>query len=185
MSKTVYSLGSSTLRWSLFAARLEAASVGCVIDVRSFPKSRFVHYNRPQLQASLNARGIGYEHLGSSLGGHVEGAELSYTYRKATAGFLAGIDQVMDVAAHCRPALMCAESDPVCCHRCLVVGRYLVEERGVDLIHIDGSGRHLPHAEIEEMLIRRAGISGDLLMDRGQRLSAAYASRLIRMGLAP
>lgn len=185
MSKTIYTIGSSILRWSEFAARLEAASVGCLVDVRSFPRSRFLHFNRAQLQASLNLRGIAYVFLGDGLGGHVEGAELSYSCRKTTAEFLAGIDRVLDIAARCRPALLCAESDPVDCHRCIIVGRFLFEERGVNLVHIDKSGQHLPHAEIEELLIHRAGLTNDLFMDRGQRLSAAYSARLIRMGLAP
>lgn len=185
MSKTIYTIGSWILRWSEFAARLEAASVGCVLDVRSFPKSRFLHFNRPQLQTSLNGRGIAYVFLGNNLGGYAEGAELSYSRRKTTAGFLAGIDRVMNIAARCQPALVCSEGDPLACHRCIVVGRFLAEERGVNLIHIGKTGQHQPHAEIEDQLIQRAGLSGDLFGDRSQRLAAAYNARLVRMGLAP
>ena len=70
---------------------------------------------------------------------------------------------------------MCAEADPLDCHRCLLVGRALAEA-GIDVRHILSSGQVHAHAEIEDRLLDLAGLidEGLLPASRGERLAEAY-----------
>ena len=154
-----------------------------MIDVRSFPRSRYPCFNQAPVRTSLNRRGIAYLHLGDQLGGHVVDQAASYTHRITLPEFHEGIGEVMAVARRCRPALLCAEGEPLDCHRAVVIARYLVQTKQADLGHILRDGRLEPHADFEDRLLRRAGLQAYLFADRAERLATAYAARLLRMGL--
>lgn len=72
---------------------------------------------------------------------------------------------------------MCAEADPLDCHRCLLVGRALTEA-GRDVAHILPSGEIIPHADAEDRLLELEGLAeADLLLPRTERLAEAYRAR--------
>jgi hypothetical protein len=71
---------------------------------------------------------------------------------------------------------MCAEREPLDCHRCLLVARALAE-RGVALGHVLIDGSIEPHAATEERLLARAGGSDDLFGTRATRLAEAHRGR--------
>jgi hypothetical protein len=71
---------------------------------------------------------------------------------------------------------MCAEREPLDCHRCLLVARAL-KERGVMIGHILVDGTIEPHAATEERLLGRAGAADDLFGGRAVRLAQAYRAR--------
>jgi uncharacterized protein (DUF488 family) len=185
MRQTLVTLGSSDMAWTDFLERIDRFGVGCVIDVRSFPRSRRPCFNQAPLRTGLNRLGIAYLHLGDQLGGHVVDQAASYTHRITLPDFLDGIGEVLAVAQRCRPALLCAEGDPIDCHRAVVIARYLAQTGQADIGHILRDGRLENHADLEERLLRRAGLQTDLFADRGERLATAYAARLLRMGLRP
>ena len=185
MKKTVISIGSSNLTWGQFADRLETFDIGCVVDVRSFPRSRLIHFNQPQLRTCLNGRGIAYVVLGHQLGGHVTDEEASYTRRTTMPGFLEGIDRVLEIAARCRLALLCAEGEVIDCHRFLVLSRFLAQRGDLEILHIRKDGSAETHAMSEDRLIQRANRFGDLFFDREEDLEIAYTSQLMKMGLRP
>ena len=57
-------------------------------------------------------------------------------------------------------ALLCAERDPLTCHRAVLVSRQLVN-RGLDVQHIHGDGRLEGHAELERRMqqaLQRLGV---------------------------
>jgi len=90
--------------------------------------------------------------------------------------FRAGLDRVTAEARRQRVCLMCAEREPLDCHRCLLVARALAE-RAFAIGHVLADARVEPHAQTEERLLELARTSADLLADRDQRLAAAYARR--------
>jgi uncharacterized protein (DUF488 family) len=51
-----------------------------------------------------------------------------------------GVEQLEELAKRAIPSVMCAEEDPRCCHRRVLITPAL-ERRGVDVIHIRGDGR--------------------------------------------
>jgi hypothetical protein len=78
---------------------------------------------------------------------------------------------------------MCAEKEPLECHRAILVGRALAL-RGVALGHIHADGRIEPQAVLEERLLHLAKESVDLLSDRAAALARAYDKRGRQMAFA-
>jgi uncharacterized protein (DUF488 family) len=72
---------------------------------------------------------------------------------------------------------MCAEREPLDCHRCLLVARSLVE-RGLTIGHILHDGTVEPHAATEQRLWAPIGASDDLFVTgQDERLASAYRRR--------
>ncbi len=181
----VLTIGHSRHPLDRFIALLQAAGVTAVADVRSAPVSRFSpHFNRSALTASLAERDIAYVFLGKELGGRPESPELytdgvaDYEKMAALPSFHAGVERLIAGARQYRIAAMCAEADPLDCHRCLLVGRVL-SEAGLDVAHILASGEIITHAEVEDRLLDLASLTdaGLLLGSREDRLAEAYRAR--------
>jgi uncharacterized protein (DUF488 family) len=183
---TILTIGHSRHSLERFLALLKEAQVAAVADIRSAPVSRFApHFNKAALAASLQAHGIDYVFLGKALGGRPERPELytggiaDYEKMSASAEFRAGLGQLKGVAECRRVAVLCAEADPLDCHRCLLVGRALADA-GIDAGHILPSGAVITHEEAEDRLLQIEGglaEAGLLLRSRAERLAEAYRSR--------
>lgn len=185
MRPLLLTIGSGNASWAAFTNHLDQFGVQIVADVRSFPRSRIPAFNQVALGKGLNERGIGYHHFGRQLGGYVTDRSVSYAHRVTETAFVGGIEEVLELARQSRVALLCAEGEPLDCHRALVISRYLVEAGLTDVTHIHKDGRLETHAELEDRMMRRVGVHTDLFSDRAELLSAAYTKRLIRMGLRP
>ena len=181
----ILTIGHSRHPLERFLALLKAAQVTALADVRSAPMSRFSpHFNRGALAASLAGQDIDYLFLGKELGGRPEQPAMytegvaDYEKMAASPEFRAGVARLMEAAEGRQMALMCAEADPLDCHRCLLVARALTEA-GIDVGHILASGQIVTHAQVEETLLRLAGLSeaGLLMRSRDERLAEAYRSR--------
>lgn len=178
----VLTVGHSNACWDEFEYALDQFGVGCVIDVRSSPRSRWHHFCKPQLRVRLNRVGISYLHLGDKLGGMPVDGPIDYATRRGTAAFTTAIDSVLAIAARCRPALLCSERDPLQCHRFLLISRHLHSLPGVGVSHICHDGTLEIHEEAEERLLALHKLSSDLLTDRDQRLAEAYARQERKVG---
>lgn len=177
----VFTIGHSAHSAEGFVALLHRAGVTAIADVRSSPWSRQnPQFNRETLQKSLQENGIAYVYLGAELGGrpreksfYCDGVA-DYGRMAQTPAFRDGLDRVVAGAEKYRIALMCAERDPLTCHRCLLVGRALAE-RGADVRHILDDGALVPQSEIEDTLLDLSGRAGDdLFAPRSERLALAY-----------
>jgi hypothetical protein len=71
---------------------------------------------------------------------------------------------------------MCAEKEPLDCHRTILVGRALTL-CGVDLAHIHADGRIEPQAELEDRLLHVAKEHVDPPSNRDAALARAYDKR--------
>jgi uncharacterized protein (DUF488 family) len=177
----VFTIGHSNHDWSTFKRLLDTADIGAVADVRSSPASRLPHFNRAALKDRLNATGIAYIFLGLELGGRPKGGIPDYELMAASALFAEGIEQVEQIAPRTRLALVCSEHEPLTCHRCLLVGRRLVE-RGVAVAHILRDGTIEPNEDTEDRLLALRRQTGrDLSAPRADRLLAAYRSQGLRI----
>ena len=76
----------------------------------------------------------------------------------ATPAFRSALDRVVDETRRQRLCLMCAEREPLECHRCLLVARALAK-RGLAPGHILADGTVEPHAATEERLLGLGGRS--------------------------
>ena len=176
-------IGHSNLSAERFMALLASAGVTAVADVRSVPFSRWCPWFSGKALAERLAGGrIAYIALGEALGGRPRDSTLyregiaDYEAMAARPEFAAGLARVMDATAHQRVCLLCAEREPLDCHRCLLVGRALCE-RGMTLGHIRPDGSIEPHAVTEERLLALAGSEADLFRGRADRLAHAYRCR--------
>ena len=144
----VWTVGHSNHEFEAFADLVASEQVVFLVDVRSFPYSRFApQFNREDLQARIGGHGIRYLFLGDALGGRpmrdehydAEGHAL-YGPMSEEPGFQAAIQRLLNGANAHRLAVMCSEGNPHSCHRRLLVGRVLAAN-GVELRHIlrDGS----------------------------------------------
>ena len=138
----VLSLGSSNMSWEAFYRLLELSGADAIIDVRARPYSRWPHFNGDEMKARANFHGLPYRFLGHQLGGLPEGDCRAYRDVAETQEFKDGIAKVLEIAGRCRPVLICAEHDPLTCHRFLLIARRLAAE-GAQVEHI------LRHGEIE------------------------------------
>jgi hypothetical protein len=159
-SAAVYSIGHSNHELADFIALLQAAGVTAVADVRSRPYSpRMPWFNGPELKEGLRQHGIGYSFLGDQLGGRPEDADLydaegraDYQRMRQTASFDNGLDRLAALMAKQTVAMLCAEEDPLDCHRGLMITPALAE-RGLATRHIRRDGTVETPADFEERLL--------------------------------
>lgn len=176
-------IGHSNLSADRFMALLTSAGVTAVADVRSIPFSRWCPwFSAKALAQRLASEGIAYIALGEQLGGRPRDPRLyrngvaDYEAMAARPEFVAGLERVADEIARHRVCLLCAEREPLDCHRCLLVGRALAEG-GLRLGHIRADGTIEPHAGTEDRLLALAGGEADLFRGRAERLAHAYRRR--------
>jgi uncharacterized protein (DUF488 family) len=180
----LFSIGHSNIAAARFIALLRDAGVGAVADVRSTLFSRrFPWFSGKNLAATLAQHGMTYLAYGGALGGRPRDAALycdgvaDYEAMARSAEFQIGLDRLLADAARARVCLMCAEREPLDCHRCLLVARSLAE-RGLTIGHILHDGTVEPHAATEQRLLALTGTSDDLFVTgQNERLAAAYRRR--------
>jgi uncharacterized protein (DUF488 family) len=169
----IKTIGHSNHPIERFIDLLKRGGVDLLVDVRSVPYSRrFPQFSREKLTKSLDAAGIAYTWEGEALGGKSGG---SYTAAAGRPDFKDALGRLIERAAGTNVCLMCAEKEPLDCHRTVLVSRRLAE-RGAAIEHLLADGGTRDHAEIEEgLLAKNAG--GDLFDDRSRLLANAYDAR--------
>lgn len=174
-------IGHSSHDWLTFEALLDQHNIGLVVDVRSRPRSRLQHFNKPELRSRLNQIGISYIHAGDELGGDNGSAAPDYFAVTRSVRFLRGIDSIVDCGRRTRLVLLCAEHEPLECHRCLLIGRHLAEV-GEGIRHILRDGSIEAHSVTEDRLLAALGrTEADLLASREVRLDEAYRKQSHRL----
>jgi len=181
---TVYTVGHSTHPIENFLNLLSKNGITALADVRSSPFSRHnPQFNKEALSAALNKHGIAYVFVGKELGARsddpscYEGGKVRYERLAKTALFKAGIDRVLSGSQKYRVALMCAEKEPLDCHRTLLVSRAL-EERGTAVLHILSDGRTESQQQTMSRLLDMVGLPQvDMFRSHAQLVEAACAMR--------
>jgi uncharacterized protein (DUF488 family) len=159
-ANSLFTIGHSNLEIADFLAVLAAHSVRILCDVRSRPASfRFPQFNRESLESVLAPVGIRYEFLGETLGGrpadprvyHEDGL-VDYAARRRAPDFIAGLERALAISSAGAAVLMCAEEDPLQCHRFLMICPALLE-RGVTPVHIRRGGALESQSDAEDRLL--------------------------------
>ena len=129
---TIFTIGHSNHTPDAFIALLRLHGINAIADVRSAPYSRFApHFNKAALARLLAANRMAYVFLGNYLGARPNDP---FCYRNGTIDFARlcrmdyfqeGLERVRQGAAQFNLALLCAEKDPVQCHRMILVCRHL------------------------------------------------------------
>jgi len=178
----VFTIGHSRHPLEALVSLLKQHVVTALADVRSAPFSRFnPQFNKDALGRDLKPLGIKYVFLGRELGARsddpscYENGRVQYGRLARTDLFKQGIERVMKGAWEHRIALMCAEKEPLECHRTLLVARAL-DEQGVEVVHILGDGRLESHRAAMERLLDLTGLPReDLFRSRADLIAEALA----------
>ena len=152
-------------------ARLGAAGIGSLVDIRRFPGSRTnPDVGRDALASWLPAAGIGYRWDGR-LGGRRKlppgepvadgwwsvAQFAAYAAHTRTAEFTAALDELLAEADGAGVAVMCSESVWWRCHRRLVAD-VTVLGRAVPVTHLMPDGRTTPHRPSDGAVLRDDGL---------------------------
>ena len=160
---TVYSVGHSNHDQLTFLGLLRSHAITAVADVRSKPYSGYnPQFDREILQRALLKDGVRYVFLGAELGARssdpacYERGVVQFERLARTGEFLRGLDRIVSGTQQYRVALMCAEKEPLECHRTILVAREL-RRRGLEVAHIHADGGLERH---EDALSRLACMLG-------------------------
>jgi uncharacterized protein (DUF488 family) len=171
----IRTIGHSNHLLERFIGLLKAGGVQRLVDVRSTPYSRrFPQFGRERLVRALADAGIDYAWEGMALGGK-PAAGGGYEAMAARPDFQAALGRLIEQSAGSMLCLMCAEKEPLDCHRTLLVSRRLAEH-GVMIEHLLADGTVRPHGDVEQALLAKTA-GPDLFDDRATRLARAYRAR--------
>ena len=186
----IYSIGHSNYPIERFIALLQQHGIQALADVRSNPYSRFnPQFNREKLQASLASADIRYVYLGEELGArskdsavYDEDGRVSYAKLAQTPLFRQGITRLQTGMQQLRIAIMCAERNPLECHRTILVSREL-EKIGIPVTHILHDGTLEPNRHAMQRLATDLKLAeSDLFRSQDELIEDAYDAQGRRMG---
>lgn len=177
----LFTIGHSDHEMSEFVSLLAQHGVNAIADVRSQPYSRFHgQFNRETLAELLKRAGIQYVFLGRELGARrseresYQGKQARYDLISQLPAFRDGLDRLRrGLAAH-RIALLCAEKDPITCHRTVLVCRHLRSDPVV-IQHILEDGSIETTEQAEARLLETVGLPPThLFKDSSELIEQAY-----------
>jgi uncharacterized protein (DUF488 family) len=183
LNNILYTIGHSTHSIEFFIELLKAHNIQAIADVRSSPFSKFnPQFNRENLMKSLSDENISYIFLGKELGARRDENEcydddkVNYTTISKTPAFLEGAKRLKLGVSKMRVALMCAEKDPLTCHRSILISRFTSSL--FKCIHILEDGTTEDGESAESRLLKETKLDdGDLFATLEDRLSQAYQKR--------
>ena len=182
MLNTVFTIGHSTHSQDRFIALLRQHGITALCDVRSMPFSRVnPQFNRKELEIVLPKYGIAYRFLGKELGARsddpccYERGKVQYERLAETETFKYGLKRVLSgMKQNFRIALMCAEKEPLECHRTILVARHL-DALGIKVEHIHADGHLESHPDALSRLARMFNLpEHDMFHSREEVLANAY-----------
>ena len=156
-TNTLWTIGHSNRNLVDFLGLLSAEQIEAVADVRRFPGSRrYPQFGREALTAALHESGLNYVHFPDLGGRRARRSELSqnagwrvaafaaYADYMQTDEFARSFEQLDNLAAHSRTAVMCAEALPWQCHRRLIADQFIA--RGWTVWDIVGPNQVREHS---------------------------------------
>jgi len=187
--RPLFTVGHSILEFTPFAQFLKGCGVELVADVRSLPQSaRLPHFSQPAFEKLLSAEHISYLFLGEELGGRPADSDayrpngvVDYKARRKSYAFQSGLERLLKALEGQSVATMCAEEDPLECHRFLMICPELVK-LGIHPQHIRKGGQIETQEAAENRLLAVNGfasVAADTLFPQAR--SEALCRKKTRM----
>jgi uncharacterized protein (DUF488 family) len=139
---------------------LKAHNIDCIVDVRSVAWSKFEQFRQENLKTSLKRSNIIYLHFADEFGARrkeralldAEG-RVDFEKVRSSALFQKGVERLTNGAAKGYSiALMCAESEPLECHRFGMIAPALSE---FEVLHILRDKRVKTQKELENEIVKK------------------------------
>jgi len=159
--KQCFTIGYGDHPIDKFIDILRSVEIDMIVDVRSMPYSRFnPHFNRENLEKSLQRCDMDYRFKGDKIGGRYSNPSLLFpdgtvNYQKVqeTDKFQEGINEVISIISSGKKiALMCAEKEPERCHRFALISPFL-QAKGISVVHIRPEGNLQTNEDLERKLV--------------------------------
>lgn len=155
----IYTIGYGNRSSEEFILLLQHYEISFLVNIRSQPYSRFhPDFSKAILEEKLKEHGLRYILLGDKLGGRPQDSacyvngKVDYAVLREKSFYLQGIQRLRAAwEKQARMVLMCSEQKPQECHRSKLIGNTL-REQGIEVAHIDKSGKLKTQEEVENIL---------------------------------
>ena len=155
----LYTVGHSSQSLEEFLSLLQHHGINCVVDVRSVPASKYTpQFNGENLRRFLKLHNIQYLPFGDEFGARRtdcinDDGQVDFEVAVATPLFQQGAERLMKgLEKGFTIALMCAEADPLECHRFSLVSRYF-HNQGIEVFHILKDAELATQSEVEKRMV--------------------------------
>lgn len=162
----IYTIGHSTHSKEEFIAILKKYEIKILVDVRSFPGSKYVpQFNQEAIEKWLPDNDIKYIHM-PELGGRRNKSKIidekfvagwqntafrNYAAYSLTKEYEEGIEKLIDLSKDNTVCYMCSEAVPWRCHR-LLISNTLVS-KGLNVFHIISSNKKRRKVNLSHYLV--------------------------------
>ena len=174
---------------------LRGYGIRALVDVRSTPYSaHYEQYNKENIRRVLSKAGISYGNMALAFGARQDNpafyknGRLDFETFARSDRFQRGKRRLEDgIDNGYAPVLMCAEKNPITCHRAILVARAF-RDAGYHVIHILPDGETKTHEALEQELLdlyfpdRNQLSVFDKPMDEKERLRQAYEKQNDKIG---
>ncbi len=180
----IYTIGYSCFSIDAFVNTLKEHQIKAIVDVRSVPYSQFKpDFNRETLINYLKKENIVYVFLGDNCGARIDVPECyingkaDYKLISKQSNFQKGIIRLRNGIQKYQIVLMCAEKDPISCHRTILICRNL-RSNDIQILHLLCNGTIEDHKITEKRLMKLYNLDQpNLFLTEAQRLESAYDSQ--------
>jgi uncharacterized protein (DUF488 family) len=162
-NRKIYTIGYTAFSSEAFIEQLVMRNITCLVDVRSNPNSAYyTEYNHDVLSTSLKRNGIYYRNYAREFGARqtnpkyfTAGGYLDFDKFGESIEFRDGVEKInKGMSKGYIFALMCAEKDPINCHRSIMVAKTLIS-MDFEVKHILSGGSEETQQDIEEQLVNK------------------------------
>lgn len=179
----LYTIGYSPHTFEGMVNLLQKHDIGLLADVRSHPYSaRRPEFNHKNLKKILPEQGIDHLFLGRELGARYQDPSVfvdgraDYELISRHPLFEQGLQRLRHELEKHSVVLMCAEKEPLQCHRTILIARGLRKE--VQIRHILADGSLQEHQNAEQRLLELHGLGRprlpELERSEEEKLARAY-----------
>ena len=181
MTNKLFTIGYASFSIKDFVSTLQQHKINALVDVRSAPCSKYKpEFKKDSLNNFLVDNNISYIFLGKYVGARVEDptcyidGKLNYGLLKKTKNYQTGINRILNGMKDYRIALMCAEKDPVNCHRTFLICRTL-RSYPIKILHILEDGSLEDHTDTEGRLLKLHDLDQeDIFRTAKERVEEVY-----------
>jgi uncharacterized protein (DUF488 family) len=145
MTRTLATIGYEKATLPDVIARLQAAGVDTLIDVRAVAASRRAGFSKTLLSNSLAEAGIDYRHLRglgtpksgrqAARAGRIKEMHDIFEAHMSEPEALAQLAEATDIVCRRRAALLCYEADAAGCHR-TILARRICDAIGCEIVDL-------------------------------------------------
>ena len=183
----LYTIGYSSFTLLDFIHMLKQNNINALADVRTLPYSRYHNeYNAENLKNLLKKNNIFYVPLGKECGARPEDSNcyvdgcVVFEKLAQTQLFQIGLSRLMTGLQKYTIAIMCAEEDPITCHRYILVAHELAKlDNDISIINILPEGVLEDSTKSDKRLLHMFHLDHEELPGMGrnyqERLNDAYA----------